>query len=357
MGELEWKKLTQEALECPWTTSDVPAIPGVIKSTPEDFVVEEIPAYQPCGEGEHLFLWIEKRNLAAEDLLHLVARALRIPVSAIGCAGFKDKVALTRQYLSVPRSAEYQLKALDQIPGLRVLEVRPHVHKLRASHLKGNRFQVLVRGTPPGASQTALAVLQRLQKLGLPNFYGRQRFGHEGATALLGFGLLAGQVPRTVPAWRGRLLRKFHLSAAQSALFNVYLKVRMRAGLLRIVLQGDVMQKVTGGLYVVQDRLQEQKRFEARAAVPAGPIFGRKMFRARGDAAALERKVLKDWNVDEAWFTGYGRLLLGTRRPNLVFAEDTSVEQTPDGLRLGFTLPPGSYATVLLEELLKRPLA
>ena len=86
----------------PLLTADLPGIGGVIKHVPEDFEVEEIPAYEPCGEGEHLFLWIEKRDVPAERLVEHVARALGIARQDVGVAGLKDRRAVTRQYVSAP---------------------------------------------------------------------------------------------------------------------------------------------------------------------------------------------------------------------------------------------------------------
>jgi tRNA pseudouridine13 synthase len=144
------------------------------------------------------------------------------------------------------------------------------------------------------------------------------------------------------------------LSAVQSALFNHYLGRRLSEGLFRRILQGDVMAKLPhGGLFVAEDLTREQERFDGREIVSTGPIFGRKMFAAAAAAAEREAEVLADFELTLASFEGFGTLLAGTRRHNLVYVTDLSAAMSDEGLRLTFTLPAGCYATVLLREVMK----
>jgi tRNA pseudouridine13 synthase len=159
-----------------------------------------------------------------------------------------------------------------------------------------------------------------------------------------------GEAART----RNPFLRKLALSSAQSAVFNHYLASRLRDGLLRRVIPGDVMAKWPfGGMFVAEDVAREQARLDARETVPAGPIFGRKTFAAAGEAAAREAVALSDSGVTPAALARFGKLLSGTRRHNLIYAEDLAASVEPEGVRLTFTLPAGSYATVLLCEVMK----
>src|SRR5262249_50092556 len=131
-------------LQPPMLTADLPGLGGVIKQQPEDFDVEEIPAYEPCGQGEHLFLWIEKRAMGAEFFIRQIAKRLDIPPMEVGTAGLKDRQAVTRQWVSVPISAEGRLDQLEG-EGIRLLKVSRHTNKLRPGHLHGNRFRILIR--------------------------------------------------------------------------------------------------------------------------------------------------------------------------------------------------------------------
>jgi tRNA pseudouridine13 synthase len=342
----------------PLLTADLPGIGGRIKDLPEDFEVEEIPAYEPSGQGDFLYLWIEKRDLGAEFFVRQVARRLGLAAGEVGTAGLKDRRAVTRQMVSVPDVGEERLAQLDG-DGIRLLRVSRHGNKLRPGHLRGNRFCILVRDPHPDTPTLLPPLLDRLRRHGLPNYYGPQRFGREGETVRLGLALLRGEPPpqsasdrRQNP--RNRFLRKLALSAAQSALFNHYLGCRLADGLLRQVLAGDVMAKWPfGGMFVAADVGREQGRFDARETVHAGPIFGRKTFAAAADAAVREATILADAGLAPTVFSRFGKLLQGTRRHNLVYVDDLTAETEPAGIRLTFTLPAGSYATVLLRDLMK----
>lgn len=342
-------------------TSHLPGIGGVFKQHLEDFVVEEIPAYLPSGEGEHLYLWIEKRDMGAEYFQRQIAQRLGIPVGEIGTAGMKDRRAVTRQWVSVPARCEPQLAQLGS-EDLKVLQVSKHNNKLRPGHLRGNRFEITLRDVQDPSSLTG--ILDIVQSQGLPNYYGSQRFGRELETLQLGWRMLHGDRVRVNP-----FVRKLALSAVQSALFNHYLAQRLQDGLFRRVLQGDVMAKwPVGGLFVTQDAVTEQQRMDARELVPTGPMFGSRMKAAESEAAARELKVLEEAGLSLEHFNAGGRLLEGTRRHNIIYVEELQVsvtekshgqetghseEGTGQMVTLKFQLPAGCYATVLLDEVMK----
>jgi tRNA pseudouridine13 synthase len=333
----------------PLLTANLPGIGGRIKAHVEDFEVEEIPAYEPCGAGDHLFLWLEKRGMGAEFFQRQVARRLDIPTGEVGTAGLKDRHAVTRQWISVPASVEDRIAVLGG-DGISVLIVSRHTNKLKPGHLRGNRFSILIRDVDPAANGRLPPILDRLRTEGLANYYGIQRFGRDGETAGLGMDLLTGGKTKV----RNAFLKKLALSAAQAVLFNEYLGRRLIDGLLLCVLPGDVMCKwPAGGMFVTKDVAAEQARFNAREIVHAGPIFGRKTFPAADQAAARETEVLRDAGLTLASFQGFGKLVQGTRRHNLVYCDDLAAQVDAEGVRLTFSLPAGSYATVLLREITK----
>jgi tRNA pseudouridine13 synthase len=343
----------------PLLTADLPGIAGQIKTIPADFEVEEVPAYEPSGSGEFLYLWIEKEAMGAEYFVRQLARRLDLPVGEVGTAGLKDRQAITRQMVSVPAHAEDRLKHLEG-EGIRLLRVSRHGNKLRPGHLHGNRFRILIRQVEERAGDRLPPLLDRLRRDGLPNFYGPQRFGRDNETLHLGLALLRRDSSADGTSKRrcSPFLRKLALSAAQAGLFNLYLARRVEEGLLRRVLDGDVMARWPfGGMFVAEDVAREQQRFDQREIVSAGPIFGRKTFPARGEAAAREATVLAASDLTPASFAGLGKLVQGTRRHNLVYVEDLAATSEMDGVRLTFTLPAGSYATVLLREVMKNQIA
>jgi tRNA pseudouridine13 synthase len=341
----------------PLCTAHLPGIGGRIKADPTDFEVEEVPAYEPSGSGEHLFLWIEKRGLGAEYFARQLARLLEVAPNEVGTAGLKDRHAVTRQWVSVPARCEEHLARLDG-DGIRLLATSRHTNKLKPGHLHGNRFRILIRDADADAPARLPPLVDHLRAHGLPNFYGPQRFGRDGETAAAGLALLRKQPPPISSTGqklnvRSPFLRKLALSAAQSVLFNRYLAVRLDDGLLHRVLDGDVMAHwPRGGLFVAEDLPREQQRFDDRQTVPTGPMFGRKMYTPRGEAAAREAEVLAEAGLSPASFAGFGKLLAGTRRHNLIFLDDLTASVEGEGVRVAVSLPAGSYATVLLSELM-----
>lgn len=344
--------MSHPAAETPLLTAEHPGVGGRIKAELDDFVVEEIPAYEPSGSGDHLYLWVEKRGVGPEFFARTIAQRLSIPAGEVGTAGLKDRYAVSRQWVSVPARAEPNLKKIDG-EGIAVLNATRHNNKLKPGHLRGNRFQLLVRGADTTRTESVAAILTRIRQEGLPNYYGPQRFGRDGSTADLGFRCLAGMASKRLRPF----LFKFAISAAQSVLFNDTLARRQLDGLLRTVLPGDVMMKWPGGgMFVAEDVANEQARFDARETVIGGPMFGSRTYPAQGVAAEREARVLADHDITPATFARFGKLASGTRRHSLIYIEDLTHQWEPAGLRLTFTLPSGSYATVLLREIMKAPL-
>src|SRR5262249_50241059 len=156
----------------------------------------------------------------------------------------------------------------------------------------------------------------------------------------MGMALLRGE--KTAKPIRNPFLKKLALSAAQSALFNHVLAQRARDGLLHRVLPGDVMCRIPfGGMFVALDVEAEQKRFDAKEIVTAGPTFGRKTFATAADAADRERAALTAFELTENSFHGFGKLMQGTRRHNLVYVDDLAADAETEGVRVSFTLPAG----------------
>lgn len=329
-------------------TAELPGIGGVIKQQLEDFVVEEIPAYEPCGAGEHLYLWIEKRDMGAEYFQKQIAQRLGISSGEIGTAGLKDRRAVTRQWVSVPARAEGQLAQLEG-DGIAVLKVSKHGNKLRPGHLHGNKFEIVVRDVI--STEGLMPILEKIKSMGLPNYYGEQRFGRDQETVRIGWRMLHDERVKV-----GHFLRKLSMSAVQSILFNRYLSQRMQDGLLRKVLPGDVMGKwPAGGMFVTQDAVTEQARFDAREIVHTGPMFGSKMRAAELEAHQREMAMLTDHQLSLEQFSAGSKLLEGTRRHNLIYLDELDCRVTDQTVTLRFNLPAGSYATVLLAEIMKSP--
>jgi tRNA pseudouridine13 synthase len=339
-------------LSLPYASEEYPGIGGAVKESPEDFRVEEIPAYQPEGAGEHLFVRLEKWGVTTREVQMALARAYGIHHRDVGYAGIKDKQAVAVQYFSVwlknqqdPQRA-YSLQ--KELP-VRILSTAPHRHKLKQGHLVGNLFDIRVASpalAPDAAAARAEEIAAVLRQRGVPNYYGAQRFGSHGDNALQGYELLQGS-RRVKQKW----LRRFLLSAYQSYLFNCYLTLRIGRGLYRRMLAGDIAKKHdTGGLFVVEEVAAEQQRLEAGEICYTGPIYGRKMKRAGGEAGGLEEQVLAENGI--GWEELRAAKLTGSRRQGILLPE-IRVSPAEEGLRLRFSLPKGAYATTVLREIMK----
>ncbi|MBK7863025.1 MAG: tRNA pseudouridine(13) synthase TruD [Archangiaceae bacterium] len=319
---------------------------GRFKQPPEDFEVEELPAYAPCGEGEHLFLWVEKRGVSTPDAGKRLTRQLGLTERDISWAGLKDKLAVTRQFFSVPaKNAEARVPTFED-PDVKVLFAKRHKNKLKNGHLHGNRFTLRV--VEVGDPQRLQAAFDAVVKNGLPNFFGEQRFGAAGGNAAAGKKLLES-------GRRGgnRFERKLMLSAYQSLLFNRALERRIAAGAFARAVVGDVLKKhETGGEFVCADAAVDQVRVDAFEVSPTGPLFGPKMRAAEGEVGAGEAKLLEEEKIGLELFDAGGGETLGARRLFRVRLGEPVLEIAGDVARLSFSLPAGSYATVVLEQVL-----
>jgi tRNA pseudouridine13 synthase len=323
---------------------------AILRHVPEDFVVCEIPLYDPSGDGEHLFLTIEKRNLTTADATAKICTALGVDVGSAGHAGMKDRRAVATQTISVPfaahRSPDEALAAGSA--DLVVTRAVRHRHKLRPGHLQGNRFSIVVREIQPSAIEGVVAELGEIGRRGVPNAFGRQRFGRDG------------QNPERALAWlsgrdrgpRDRRERRLLFSALQSHFFNLVLDKRIEDGTWDRPLSGDLLKKhQTGGLFLCEDAAADALRAAAGELSPTGPIFGIKMRWPEGRPAEIERAVLHDAACGSSPFDAHPKLGEGSRRALRLFADGLRTErlaEDPTALRVDFVLPKGGYATTLL---------
>ena len=331
--------------DLPYLTADLPGIGGRLRCTEEDFQVEEIPAYQPDGSGDHVFAWIEKRGLPTPAAAERMARALGVSARDVGWAGMKDRHAVTRQLLSFPPPCTPEAVQALQVPGVAVLWARRHQHKLRTGHLRGNVFRIVVRGVSEEAWWEARRRLEALRIRGMPNRFGSQRFGRDGDNAARAAVLLAGGA-----TLRDRRHARFLLSALQARVFNAVPAARRAP--LDALERGDVaVLHASGGLFVVEDPEAERARLNTFALSATGPIFGTRTLAPRYAVAEREARICAAHGVPVPLRPPRGLRLRGGRRPLRVRPEDLSLERDGDAVALHFGLPRGSYATVLLEEL------
>jgi len=320
-----------------------------IRSAPEDFVVDELPLYPPCGEGEHTFVHVEKRLRSTEEVARELARIAGASPRDVGYAGRKDRVAVARQWFSVPGLDPARVRDAD-LRAARVLAATPHRHKLRTGQLRGNRFELVVREVSARAAELARARARTLGRVGMPNRYGTQRYGRHGDNAERGAALLRGEGART----RDRREERFLVSSLQSLLFDRVLAERPLP--LDVVEAGDVaVVHLSGGLFDVEDGERECPRARAFEISATGPIFGTRMRRPAGAPARREADAARELGLPafDALRAPRGIRMRGARRALRVRPVGLALEASDADatLRLRFELPAGSYATVLIEEL------
>lgn len=182
-------------------------IGGEIRTINEDFYVEEIPETPPSGEGPNTWIWIEKNGRTTLDVVLDIARELKINRKQMGFAGMKDKRALTRQWICISNKTPEEIQGLeDKLHNVKIINIVPHQKKLRMGQLIGNKFRLMVRGVGDTelAAQEATKILNELEKRGVPNYYGFQRFGKDRPnTHLVGKALIKGGVKDAVDRYIG----------------------------------------------------------------------------------------------------------------------------------------------------------
>jgi tRNA pseudouridine13 synthase len=391
---------------------DFRPLPGRIKQDYEDFVVEEVRLYPCSGNGTHVHFLIEKRGLSTFQAVQDVATALNVGRRDIGFAGMKDARAVARQWLSVEHVPPERVLALS-IPRLRVLEAVRHGNKLRLGHLRANRFTVRIRDTEPQRSADLERVVERLARVGVPNYFGEQRFGSRGDTWRVGRAIIAGDLNEALDVLLGQpgprdagdikrarelyergefsaaarlwprlfqderralkalertrgnrrrafltinpAVRRFYVSAYQSHLFNEVVAARLPGG-LGTLLPGDLAWiHANGSVFRVDDPAVEQPRADAFEISPTGPLLGYRVTWPEGPAGEVENDLLLRHGLSRAAFRSPHLRVKGQRRPLRFQPGDVSVQLVADGpspyLELYFTLSRGCYATAFLREL------
>jgi tRNA pseudouridine13 synthase len=298
---------------------------GTLKRLNEDFIVTELPLQRPCGEGEHLWLEIEKNGANTTFVAQQLAEAARVPDVNVGYAGLKDRYAITRQWFSVylPKGETPDLTQL-QHPEFKVLSQSRHMKKLRPGDLLGNRFRIVIRDVT-GERDAIEANLEAVASQGVPNYFGAQRFGHGGGNVEQGRAMLAREIRVRNPKKKG-----LYLSAVRSLVFNDVLALRIQSGLWGKTLPGDVMDE---------------------AGRPTGPLWGRGRVITTDQAQALENLVAERHAAlcEGMEYAGLDQ----DRRALVASPADMSWEwQHANQLLITFILPAGTYATSVLSEIL-----
>lgn len=338
------------------------------KQTPRDFVVEEIPLYEFSGEGEHLVMFVRKKNISTMEMVGIFARFLGIKNRDIGYAGLKDKHAMTKQYISIHKQHEEALASFEH-EGIKVLSSVYHNNKIKIGHLKGNRFYIKLKKVNPTSAIKLDEALKKISSSGMPNYFGYQRFGNDGDNHIDGEKIAKGEKKERNPK-----IRKLLINSYQSHLFNMWLSRRLEINTLLAsfkpneleallnmpqetikklqeqkhsfkVLEGDIMEHYPyGRLFDFDGNDEDLQRFNDRSISVTGMLCGEKVKMSSSIAGEIEKDFDDTINAD------------GARRYAWIYPTDVEgrFNQIEAQYELNFTLPKGSYATVLIEELAKK---
>jgi tRNA pseudouridine13 synthase len=336
----------------PFLTNDIPGIGGQIRATPEDFQVEERPLYLPCGEGEHLYVKITKRELSTPDLVRMISTTVGMKAQGIGTAGLKDARAVTTQMLSLHFVTPEQLARLKTDERILSIEILGrHRNRLRPGHHAGNTFRLVIRDVAGHAHTVVPDVLKTLQQRGVPNYFGPQRQGRDGDNYQIGAALL--NDPRRREKMN-RNKRIWYLNTYQSFLFNRMLARRIDR--IDRVLTGDwAMKSDNGACFQVEDADQEQPRADRFEISPTGILFGSRVSWADGEPGRIEEAVIAEAGTTRDALVAAGKAcgFRGERRALRIPLAELEWSLNGSVLTLAFALPPGAYATSVLRELMK----
>ena len=323
-----------------------PAGQGIIRTLPEDFIVEETLAFEPSSSGEHIFLQVQKTGENTEYVARQLARFANVRQRDIGFAGMKDRHAITTQWFSVwlPKGDEPIWQDFET-DGFTILSSTRHARKLKRGALANNRFELTIRQWQ-GDNVKAIEQLTAIKNHGVPNYYGSQRFGHGGQNVAKALAMFQGMKV-------GREQRSLYLSAARSFLFNHILAARITQNTWSQGLNGDVLMIDGSNSCFACDEIDDDigTRLTQNALHPTAALFGKGESRVSSEALVLEKSVFEKYTELKKGLIAFGvenaRRALRVNVSNLTwqFGDD-------DTLRLQFNLPAGSYATAVLREII-----
>lgn len=319
-----------------------PKASAMLRTHNSDFIVKEILPFSPTGEGEHHMLHIRKEGLNTVFVAEMIAKFAKVHPKEVTYAGQKDKHAITEQWFGV-RIPGKETPAWDELNDdkLTILSSQRHGKKLRIGALLGNQFILTLRGVTDSDE-----VRERLDKIiltGVPNYFGEQRFGHDGKNLVMGRQMLAGKKVKD------RKKSSIYLSAVRSHIFNLVVSHRLST-LGLTPLDGDCVMLAGSRSYFVAQPWDAtvQTRLDEKDIQLSAPLWGRGAPLAKGMAAELEAAALVDYASDLEGLEGAG--LEQERRPLLLEPQGLKYRFEGDVLTLEFMLPAGSFATSILRE-------
>ncbi|ATG16412.1 MULTISPECIES: tRNA pseudouridine(13) synthase TruD [Providencia] len=328
-----------------------PLSSGTLKSIPEDFVVKEDLGFELDGEGEHVMVRVEKTGCNTLFVAEQLAKFAKISARAVSYAGLKDRHAVTEQWfcLQMPGKDTPDFSAW-QLEGCRVLAVTRQKRKLRIGSLKGNQFEITLRDITN--ADDVEQRLQKVAKLGVPNYFGEQRFGRDGQNLVQ-----ARRWANQEITVRERNKRSFYLSAARSAMFNDIASARIANNTAQYAMLGDALQLTGRGSWFVataEELDSLQARLQSSELSVTAPLPGDGDLGTQEDALAFEIHCLEqDYQPFMALMKN--ERVSPARRAVLVKPQNLQWQWLDSStVKLDFFLNSGSFATSVVREIINQ---
>jgi tRNA pseudouridine13 synthase len=323
-----------------------PPASGRLRAAPEDFVVEEHLGFAPAGTGQHLLLKVRKRDANTQWVARQLARISGCRPAEVGYAGLKDRHAIAVQWFSVPRP-RVAVDWADTGGDFEVLAAHPHTRKLPRGALAGNEFAVRIRAACGDGAGLAASIAPRLAQIsrrGVPNYFGPQRFGREGANLARTTAELASLGPNE---------RGFVLSAARSVVFNALLAMRVQHGSWEQLLPGDLAGLDGRGSIFAVEALDAalEGRSERLEIHPTGALWGTGNPATQGSVLELELRVAAQFARESGLCVAAA--MQQERRSLRLRVQDLTCTPEERALVLRFRLARGGFATAVLRELVE----
>ena len=325
-----------------------PTITGLYKQQYEDFIVTENLGFELTGDGEHVFIYLQKRDCNTIFVAEQLAKYVGISAKLVSYAGLKDRQAVTRQWFSLhmPGQATPDFSNFN-LDGCEILKIIRHNKKLKIGALKGNYFDITLKMISDKSGLEAKLAL--IKENGVPNYFGEQRFGREQNNITQAIKWANGEI-----SVKDRKKRSFYLSAARSAIFNDIISQRIAQNLHQTVVDGDILQLSGRGSWFVAktDELPSlQHRLENREITITAPMLGDSALGTMSEALEFEQNCLQNWTT---FLELVKKERIETaRRSIVVYPSEISWQWlNNDCLTMSFYLPSGCYATSVIRELI-----
>ncbi len=322
---------------------------GVIRTYPKDFQVTELNDIELSGEGEHLWLYIEKTNSNTDWVAKQLSNICQVPRRQVSFAGQKDRIAITKQWFSIQLpKIEDQDKIQAALPDeIVILKSKKHSKKIKIGQLNHNQFRITLRNID-GDKQQIQANIDSIKENGVPNYFGPQRFGHHMSNIQKASDWFDGRYkPKT------KNLKSLLISTARSHIFNTIIAQRISNNNWHKTITGDILQlNGTHSWFNSGDATEEEisKRLKDFDIHLTAAMWGENPVQSIGHCAQLEKQVADEFPIYQQGFNKFR--LKQDRRAMRIIPINLNHRWLDDQLILTFKLLPGSYATGVMREIL-----